>query len=145
MQSVSLSSRKCGNFFVLVASSKVKTTQISPRVYLSSSHHNQFLSVREIFPNGFFRVNIFVGLVNVSNFYGISDQKLSFIGSFFSHNHSENSCFPCSVWSNNSYNSCLRQFEIQVFIKQFISISFCYSDCLNYVRSQTWSIRNIQL
>ena len=63
-------------------------------------------------------------IVNISKLHGLADCNLSRVRSIKPHDQTEKRSLTGAIRPDNTYDTCWRQHEIQVFVQKLVSISF---------------------
>src|ERR1035437_3724893 len=119
MQSASLSSLQDTTFLFLIGSSEIKPGYVSSCIHKTTAYHYIVLTSRNHFIYSFRRINCCVCLINISQGNSISCCKCTLCRLFLSHYHSEESCFPGAIRSNNTNYTVWRKAEFKIFKKQW--------------------------
>ncbi len=135
MHTISFTTRKYSYFLSLIGTIKIKLGNKATCIYRLSTNHHGFISTRNHFIHGFIRHKVIMTLIHISYLHRFTNCNRSAIGSFSTHNHSEQSRFSNTIRPNDSNDSRLRQREIQILDEQTITKSFIQIFCFDHLRS----------
>src|SRR5659263_34990 len=124
MQPVSLSSGENSAFLFLVSSGEVEPCGISPCVDRPVSYHDLIDTARNHLINALFRVNVSMGLINISQCHCTTHFKGTFVYLFLPHDHAEECCLAGPVGSNDPYYAVWRKVKLKIFKKYFFAEPF---------------------
>ena len=142
MQTVSFTTGKNTAKFFLIGTGKVETGQVRTCIDITSTHTDQIITTGDYLIDALVRVNVFMLLVYIGYLYGLSYFKLTFIYCFQSHNQTEKSCFSCTVRTDDTDNAVRRKHKVQIIEQQFVAVCLRYVFCLDYLITQTGTVRN---
>src|SRR5690606_18769762 len=96
---------------------------IGAGILLTATQFNKFISAADCLPNRFFRFEIVVLLVDISDLNGFSNLECSFIRLLFASDHFKQGGFSGTVGADNTYYACRRKRESEILIQQFVSVT----------------------
>ena len=128
--------------FFLIGTGKVETGQVRTCIDITSTHTDQIITTGDYLIDALVRVNVFMLLVYIGYLYGLSYFKLTFIYRFQSHNQTEKSCVSCTVRTDDTDNTVRRKHKVQIIEQQFVAVCLRYVFCLDYLITQTGTIRD---
>ena len=104
MSPVPLTAGEVLEFFVLVRARKIEFAQVSPRVHLTTIHHNIFRTTGNQINNRLVRNQIIVRLVHIRQLHRFANADRSAVRFFLANNHPEQGGFAHPVGADNAHH-----------------------------------------
>ena len=81
-----------------------------------SVHGHNVVTIGDFLEHGFVRVKVITRLVNVSDFYRVTNAERAAIRLFLPCNHAKQRGFTCTIRADNADNTALGQIKIEVLV-----------------------------
>ena len=103
---------------------EIELGHVSPGIHATATHFNHLVATRNHFPHRLFRIDVGVALVHITHLHGRADSKITRIRLIQSHDQAEQGRLTRSVGTDHANDTRRGQFEVEVFIKQFVPKGF---------------------